>query len=423
MTTPDQESKPTLFPRIPATGNRKLEIAAASFAVAQTVWSGVKAFRARQQERNTVTLKFRDQSLEHRWVCRWIARQPVPTSIGRARSFVAATANGNSFGDVPRSSRRPEPLPAPRAGEQFWALIPTEGAAFFFEGVPLEVSQTRDHSVRNGAVVLSRDIEVCVRTRDPRVVDRFLETLREIGEEETREEKIPGVYVVGRYNDWDHVRDAPANRLPVLAPGVLESLQADLSWFFDSENWFHSVGVPYRRGYMFHGVPGSGKTTTAIALAATLKKDIYVLALDNLDDQALAIVTSAVPGDGVLLIEDIDCISASLDRDTHDSQDSGGRKTPTLQGLLNAIDGAATPDGRIIIATTNRIGVLDKALVRPGRFDRCVEFTYACAAQLRELALRFGLAPDEAAEFALQEGQIAMAEAQRQLIERVGLGQ
>ena len=63
----------------------------------------------------------------------------------------------------------------------------------------------------------------------------------------------------------------------------------------------------------------------------------------------------------------------------------------TLSGLLNALDGVGAPEGRIIIATTNKYHVLDPALIRPGRMDVHLEFKNASKYQAGKLFTRFYL--------------------------------
>ena len=60
----------------------------------------------------------------------------------------------------------------------------------------------------------------------------------------------------------------------------------------------------------------------------------------------------------------------------------------TLSGILNAIDGASAPTGHLLIMTTNHPENLDDALIRPGRVDFIVEFSYATREQIRDVFLK-----------------------------------
>jgi chaperone BCS1 len=93
----------------------------------------------------------------------------------------------------------------------------------------------------------------------------------------------------------------------------------------------------------------------------------------------------------------------------------------TFSGLLNAIDGVAAGEGRLLFATTNHPERLDPALIRPGRIDRRVEIGHADREQLARIFRRFfpEAEPALAEQFAnaLPERQLAMSAVQAYLIQ------
>jgi chaperone BCS1 len=180
---------------------------------------------------------------------------------------------------------------------------------------------------------------------------------------------------------WQHKR--PLGSL-VLADGILEGLLDDLREFYGSAAWYAERGIPYRRGYLLHGPPGTGKTTTVVALAGELKLSVGVLSLSSkvLSDEVLRTLVDALPAATLLLIEDVDCIFK--ERRTTDVQTG-----VTLSGLLNALDGVSSRDGRVLFMTTNHPERLDAALIRPGRVDRKIELGYSTPDQARRLFLWF----------------------------------
>lgn len=400
--------------------NRKLgtmEALTMGFLAAQAVFGAYRRHRQRDIEKRTVALKFKEDTEEYVWLCRWLAKQPRLEDESRGRIFTARHLDGNGrshglcipCGDQPSDSRRDS-----------WALIPDNLQGFRFENLVISIAKEEPRREEVSSY-FSRTVVLSCITRDMGAVERLLASIHDAGTEESKIPHIPRVMALTTWGDWTEVRKAPSNRNPVLPKGILESLAADMKWFIDNEDWYHSVGVPYRRGYLFHGIPGSGKTTTAISLASQFKRDIYILPLDGLNDEKIMQAIRGAGRDGVLVIEDIDCASVSNERETQ--QTAISKVSPTLMGLLNAIDGAATPEGRILIATTNRRDVLDKALIRPGRFDQQFEFTHADYHQILELCRRFGLNSDaESLAEQWHAENLSMATVQQRLIERCGLG-
>lgn len=157
----------------------------------------------------------------------------------------------------------------------------------------------------------------------------------------------------------------------------------DLRAFTEARDLYRRRGAPWRRGYLLCGPPGTGKTTIIFAAAGALGRPIYAISLDSIkSDNELITAINSVVGDAIVVIEDIDAARMTRNReDLRAAEDKaaaaglGGLAKPetqsgvTLSGLLNAIDGLAAREGRILFATTNHPERLDPALLRPGRFD------------------------------------------------------
>lgn len=75
----------------------------------------------------------------------------------------------------------------------------------------------------------------------------------------------------------------------MLPAGEAAALLADCREFLAAEGWYARRGIPWRRGYLLHGPPGSGKTSLVTGLAGALGLDIYVTTLSSpaMSDEAL----------------------------------------------------------------------------------------------------------------------------------------
>ncbi|KAJ7040732.1 hypothetical protein C8F04DRAFT_1081926 [Mycena alexandri] len=190
------------------------------------------------------------------------------------------------------------------------------------------------------------------------------------------------VYVSDTSNNWRHVacREKRSMHSIILDPG----------------EWYAERGIPFRRGYLLYGAPGSGKTSFIHSVAGELGLDVYIICLSRigLDDSSLGELVNALPERCVALMEDIDAaFTSGVNRDavaaTVESQENAEK--PISAGFLNALDGVGAQEGRILFATTNKYSVLDAALCRPGRMDLHIEFKLASKFQARQLFSRFYL--------------------------------
>lgn len=173
----------------------------------------------------------------------------------------------------------------------------------------------------------------------------------------------------------------------ILDDGIAEAVVDDVKDFLTSGDWYHKRGIPYRRGYLLYGPPGSGKTSFIQALAGELDYNICILNLSekNLTDDRLNHLMNHIPQRSILLLEDVD--AAFNKREQSDEQ--GFTSGVTFSGLLNALDGVASAEECITFMTTNHPERLDGALLRPGRVDYKVLIGNATDYQVKKMFLRF----------------------------------
>lgn len=191
-------------------------------------------------------------------------------------------------------------------------------------------------------------------------------------------------------------------------------LMEDIEKFQSSADWYLNKGVPYRRGYLLYGPPGTGKTSFTQAIAGAMNLNICYLNLsgDRIDDDGLNRALNDAPASSIILLEDIDGLFVEREAVNKDQE---GRRV-TFSGLLNALDGVRSQEGRILFMTTNHREKLDPALLRPGRCDVQVELKNASFKQMKEMFQRFHPSAPEADALkfasALPEWKLSMAKLQ-----------
>lgn len=191
------------------------------------------------------------------------------------------------------------------------------------------------------------------------------------------------------YGEWSsrkRINKRPTESV-VLQNNNIDLLINDIKNFKgeSTENYYIEKGIPYKRTYLFHGHPGTGKTSCIKALASEFNTDIYIVNLSNAktDDDKLLDLFDDIPKFSFIVMEDIDTAN-STKRKTNTKLTG-----TTFSGLLNIMDGINSEDGRIIFATTNKIESIDPAFLRPGRIDKIMQFDYANEYQIGAMFDRF----------------------------------
>lgn len=145
----------------------------------------------------------------------------------------------------------------------------------------------------------------------------------------------------------------------------------------ETQKFYQKHGIPFRRSYLFYGIPGAGKTSVIQALAGKYKRNVSFLQLTDkeMTDDGLLTSIARLNKNTIVVIEDVDsCFAGRSNKIAHSQI--------TFTGLLNALDGVSSSSGQIFILTTNLKDQLDPALIRCGRVDVQVEFHPASDEQL-----------------------------------------
>ncbi len=166
----------------------------------------------------------------------------------------------------------------------------------------------------------------------------------------------------------------------VFHPKKLDLLN-DIKQFNNSESDYSKHGIPYKRNYLFHGPPGTGKTSMMTALASEFEANLYLVNFTcKITDSSFMKLISKMPSGSVMVLEDIDALFTE-----RVINDAGNMGMVSFSAVLNTLDGIARKNKIVTIMTTNFKDRLDEALIRPGRIDMIVEFHLANNNQIKEM--------------------------------------
>ncbi|TRM58202.1 P-loop containing nucleoside triphosphate hydrolase protein [Schizophyllum amplum] len=346
-----------------------------------------------------LTAHFSQEDYPYDWLMHWLSKQPA---WGRSREFDITTRSGgrsgltqSTTGDLEEDEEEEDDLVHGRRKRKV-AFMPSLDTThtIYYRGHWLRITRTKRYADYGGEAL---KISVVARNND--ILKKLvLEAKREY--EKDAEHRVHIFMADTSYGcwRWNGARQKRPMSSIVLQPGVKDMLLADCKDFLASEEWYAERGIPFRRGYLLHGVPGSGKTSLIHSLAGELGLDIYVVSLSSkgMSDNTLTTLMGHVPSRCILLLEDLDAaFTRGISRDANstgvptaataavsttkenNNNDNNDGSTLSLSGLLNSLDGVAAAEGRLLFATTNHIERLDPALSRPGRMDVWVNFTNA----------------------------------------------
>ncbi|EPY27907.1 mitochondrial chaperone BCS1 [Strigomonas culicis] len=308
------------------------------------------------------TLEVRSSQEEFAMIVDWMARQP------RGKRARNVTLRPMTLQDEQMVEDGKDA--AVSDGEQRAALVPGYGAHFFaYDGVWMWVRREFDSSKKHFAAThIDRENDVLTLsflTRNRTLLDRFLTEVRSSWEAHVQN-RVRIYYP--RYGDWRLLTEKPRRSLDTLylAPDVMQLVE-EARCFFALRDVYAELGIPWRRGYLFEGPPGTGKSSLTVALAGELQVPVYVLSLQSswIDDDTLLRCVSQLPSKSILLIEDVE---NAVKRNTSSSREVGhdlgeevsstevggsSRAAVSMSGLLNALDGITSTQGRLLIVTTN----------------------------------------------------------------------
>lgn len=345
--------------------------AALAIAAAQAGWPAVAWLRNKGRSLTTFTVKVPGTDDLYDDLHDWVLSLLPP---GRQRALVATSSRPQH-----RIISDTDPVAPPVIRLRY-------------DGSREQAVQVRGHQVRVAVLTGSHGPEE--RWKPPEIVftmrtasarRALLDEIAEVLHDRHQQKRRPAFRMLDQWGDWTRLDELPQRDLTsvILPEGQIERITGDVARFLAAEADYARRAIPWHRGHLYEGPPGTGKTSVATAIAAHFGMDVWYLPLADLrKDAELVRLASRITPRSMLLLEDADVFHAATARD-----DDSDRVT--LSGLLNSLDGLATPHGLLTVLTTNEPGVLDQAIIRPGRVDLTEHFDLADAGQVRRLVSRF----------------------------------
>ncbi|TPP49613.1 BCS1 N terminal family protein [Leishmania donovani] len=373
------------------------------------------------------TLEVRSSSQEFAMIVDWMGRQPRGQRIRNLglKPITVQDEQKTVWGDTP--SPLSDDVAASADVDARVTLVPGYGSHLLrFGSTWVYITRAEDPSKQKAAAANRVDREndkltLTFFTRRRAVVQQFMTHVQESWRANVR--NTVHIYLSEGYGPrWHLLSERIRRPLSTLyLPADTKTVVEEARLFLQLKDTYAALGIPWRRGYLLEGPPGTGKTSFVMALAGELGLPVHILSLrsDNMDDDALLSLTSSLPRRSILLIEDLENVlktppeigRSALSSSASDtaavaaaetsaaspaspySTDIGGgpRSAMSLSALLNALDGVSSSEGRLLLITTNDTSRIPFAevLLRPGRIDRRIRFQPLHAEQLREMEASF----------------------------------
>ena len=144
---------------------------------------------------------------------------------------------------------------------------------------------------------------------------------------------------------------------------------------------YRALGAAIPRGVLLSGPPGTGKTLLARAVAGEADVPFYSLSASEFVEMVAGVGASRVrdlfnrakeDAPAIVFVDELDAIGRSRGGRSFSAGPGNDEREQTLNQILTEMDGFTGSEGVVVLAATNRPEILDKALLRPGRFDRRV---------------------------------------------------
>eukprot|EP01117_Protostelium_nocturnum_P009121 TRINITY_DN3267_c0_g2_i1.p2 TRINITY_DN3267_c0_g2~~TRINITY_DN3267_c0_g2_i1.p2 ORF type:complete len:448 (-),score=154.96 TRINITY_DN3267_c0_g2_i1:46-1389(-) len=351
----------------------------------------------------SVAVDSKDESF--RWIMEWLSAHPyslTATNLGMITQY-----DEDHGGARTSESNRPRVIVSPFLGNHF---LKYKGSYYW-------ITRSRDsnaNDLTNGGFY--ECITVTLFGRNRKAINGLLQDAMDLAFKKEEGKLVLWVNANGSWSRFGAPRIPRPLSSVILDARLKDLILSDVTEFLSSKAWYRDMGIPFRRGYLLYGYPGTGKSSFIRALAGELKVHLCLVSLNdkNMTDEDLNSLLNNAPPRSILLLEDVD--AAFTQRDNGETA-----SRVTFSGLLNALDGVGSQEGKILFMTTNKINMLDPALIRPGRVDVRCFFGLANRFQIGSLYERFypGSNHEAVSDFKskIPENTVSMADLQGYLLE------
>jgi chaperone BCS1 len=185
-------------------------------------------------------------------------------------------------------------------------------------------------------------------------------------------------------DNWKYNKTFNRRRLDTIYFHKKNYVSQELDKFLNNETtrkFYEKLDIPYKKIFLFYGIPGTGKSSFIRALASEYKYKLCIVKnIKNMDDSGLEDMINSIRQKSFLVFEDIDSMFIKREAQTRGN-------FITFSGILNILDGISTYSKLVVFITTNFINQIDSAIKR--RVDVAVEFTYLRKAEILEMIKQF----------------------------------
>jgi len=263
--------------------------------------------------------------------------------------------------------------------------LPLGKSTFEYKEVPLTVLYEVSDEIVGTAINASRYRKITIEgDGDSDFFKDFFKDAREYAK--IKKEKTEIVTYVFKGSYWSVLSKLPKRPVNTLylPDNMLDDTVKDIAKFFTREKLYNRLGIPYKRNFLLEGIHGAGKTSLIYTIASHFDMDLSVMNFNlDVDDATFMQAVSLLNDNSILVLEDIDALF--VERKVGDSNKS----MISFSGILNTLDGMGRKNKQLTFLTTNYKNKLDKAMIRPGRIDKIITFTYAKIEQIEKMFFNF----------------------------------